>query len=96
MDKPYPSDHALKAIKNWDFQDIGALMEFIREHWAFADVSWKQKGKKFSISTVGWSGNESLIGAMHANVMFWSLCWLESKRGGHYKFEVPSMNWRKK
>ena len=94
MDKPYPSDHALRTIKDWDYTKIKSLMEFIYEHWEYGDSCWKQRGRKFSISTGGWSGNESLIGAMQSNRMFWSICWEESRRGGHYKFEVPVTNWK--
>jgi hypothetical protein len=39
------------------------------------------------VSTGGWSGNESIIGAMQRNDMMWHLNWVQSRRGGHYIFE---------
>ena len=39
-------------------------------------------------STGGWSGNESLISAMQDNVIFWHLHWVQSRRGGHYVFDI--------
>jgi hypothetical protein len=27
--------------------------------------------------------------ALEANRHFWSLCWLSSRRGGHYRFQIP-------
>lgn len=42
---------------------------------------------RYHLSTGGWSGNESLIGAMKRNYILWSLTWVQSRRGGHYIFE---------
>jgi hypothetical protein len=50
-------------------------MAFVRSLWKYADWSWSQEGRRFSISTAGWSGNEELIEAMQENFIFWALCW---------------------
>jgi hypothetical protein len=43
---------------------------------------------RFHISTAGWSGNESIIRAMEKNHMLWGFHWVQSRRGGHYIFEL--------
>lgn len=89
MDKDgYPDENELKKIEEWDYKDLSAMMEYVKERWKYSDWGWSQKGNLYYLSTGGWSGNESLIGAMEKNLMFWSLCWLSSRRGGHYEFEV--------
>jgi hypothetical protein len=76
------------------------LMSYIEERWRWADAGyWTEDvaecsgnldldGKTYSISTGGWSGNESIIAAMQGNHMFWMTCWWSSRHGGHYEFEV--------
>ena len=90
MDKDgYPDDNELKKIEEWDFRNFPALMEYIYDLWAYKDSGyWKQEGNTYHISTAGWSGNESIVGALQENRMFWSCCWQQSKRGGHYIFKI--------
>jgi len=95
----YPTEEAIKRIAEWDYKE-GWLpfMQFIRDLWAYADWGWEQErkaddiheypGTEFRISTAGWSGNESLIGAMQQNRMFWAFNWVQSRRGGHFIFFV--------
>ena len=85
----YPDDQELQRIREWPHKDFPALMEFVRTLWKWNDWGWSQQGRKYRISTGGWSGNESLISALEGNVMFWMMCWHQSKRGGHYTFIVP-------
>ena len=44
-----------------------------------------------SVSTGGWSGNESIIGAMKENTdylyTFIAFAW---RRGGHYEWRIPN------
>ena len=87
----YPESSELKRIREWPYQDAAGLMDFIRSIWWTADWGWKQTGMVFDISTGGWSGNESIIEALQENAMFWILCWWESRRGGHYRFEIPEI-----
>ena len=50
--------------------------------------------KRINISTVGWSGNEDIIGVLK-QTWFWFMWWQQSNRGGHYMFEVPTKLWDK-
>ena len=90
MDKDgYPEEHELKKIAEWPYTDFAGLMEYVKERWRYADDGyWKQGRLYYSISTGGWSGNESIIGALMNNTMFWLCCWWSSRRGGHYKFKI--------
>jgi len=98
-DDGYPSDAALAHIEKWE----GPLLELfalVRSIWQYADIGyWSEedapadfprKGtvRRFLVSTGGWSGNESIIRAMQKNRYVWHFSWVQSRRGGHYIFEV--------
>ncbi len=88
----YPTEEALEKIKDWPDKDMLGLMAFVKELWYYPEWGWNEKDEdkyvSYLISTGGWSGNEDLIGAMKSNHMFWMFCWVQSRRGGHYIFEV--------
>lgn len=88
----YPTDAALDIIELWPTDDASGWFNFIRDIWHLASWGWKEGDKKsgyrYNISTAGWSGNESVITAMQRNEMLWYLTWHQSRRGGHYVFEV--------
>ena len=42
---------------------------------------------KFYYSTGGWSGHEEIIDELE-KTWFWMFCWEQSRRGGHYIFEI--------
>ena len=88
----YPTDEALTRIEQWSHKDgFRALMNQVKAIWTYADAGyWTEKGTEIHASTAGWSGNESIIGALQRNHIFWALCWVQSRRGGHYIFEVKS------
>jgi len=80
------------------------LMKFVQKAWNYPNYwseeeewydaikpdgsMWKRQKTLYRISTGGWSGNGMLIEAMEGNWMFWNLCWVSSRRGGHYEFDV--------
>lgn len=85
----YPTNAELRKIQKWPHTDLHGLLEYVRERWAYADAGyWRQRGGKYYVSTAGWSGNESLIGALEKNYVFWAICWVHSRRGGRYVFEL--------
>ena len=85
----YPTEAELRRIRKWPHDDFVGLMEFVKSLWYLRDWGWSQRGRRYSISTAGWSGNEDMIGALQDNFMFWACCWLSSRRGGHYRFTLP-------
>lgn len=84
----YPTEEFLEAVKNWPHSDSTGLMDEIKRAWMYSHY-FRRRGRTYRLSTGGWSGNESIIAAMQSNQIFWGFCWVQSKRGGHYIFEVP-------
>ena len=78
-------------------------VKYIQNKWAWAsycEAKWQKKegltgGKRWilvwELSTGGWSEHEFFISEM--DKIFWSLCWVQHRRGGHYIFEVDPINW---
>jgi hypothetical protein len=89
-DDGYPTDEELEKIAKWHYEDFEGLLEYVKARWAYADAGyWRKRGGKYWVSTAGWSGNESIITALERNFHFWSFCWILSRRGGHYIFQLP-------
>lgn len=90
-DGGYPTEAELERIRCWPMEGWAALMEYIRVRWKYADDgSWEQSDGEYRLHTVGWSGNESLVGALSGNLLFWSCCWVWSSRGGHHALDLSS------
>lgn len=103
-DDGYPTEEFLKEVREWKFEtneDLLKWFEFIRPVWYNNDPPWWEESiqphdifpdrydvRRFNISTSGWSGNEDIIRAMQANEWCWHFTWVQSRRGGHYIFEV--------
>ena len=89
----YPTKGALRAIRGWRLYEGDSwhgLMRYVREFWNYADIGYfRQEGSMYYLSTAGWSGNEEIIKALQKNYTFWIMCWVSSRRGGHYEFEIP-------
>lgn len=83
----YPTQEALWKIEKWDYLDFEELIKFIQSIWTFKDYIHTEDDKVY-LSTAGWSGNEDIIEALRNNLVFWSLCWESSRRGGHYVFDM--------
>lgn len=97
----YPTDETLLAIARWeinDAQDAIAVMEFVSKAWNYPEYwtverHWEDdlghKKARYVFSTVGWSGNESLVSAMEENAMLQILGPWSWRRGGHYEYRLP-------
>lgn len=96
----YPTESAKTIIEIWPYdRDAKDWFSFIKNLWTTASWGWKEsvedheykedsKVLRYNISTGGWSGNEELIRAMQRNNLFWGTTWVQSRRGGHYIFEI--------
>ena len=95
----YPTDTALDLIAKWHWSDEKGWFDFINSIWHLKSWGWHEgeephewyedkKCYRYNISTAGWSGNEAIIHAMKQNDFAWHLVWVQSRRGGHYIFEL--------
>jgi len=95
----YPAEVSLSEIAEWDILKTGVapLIDFVKRLGWNDPVKITSDEDKYVVEfiTSGWSGNESLIGALQGN-FFWMLYWEESRRGGYYKFIVPAKSWKAK
>ncbi len=107
-DDGYPTEAALDVVKLWHWTDARGWFKFIEGIWHLRSWGWTEvdephewheltqyqdvKVHRYYISTAGWSGNESIIRAMQSNDMMWCLNWVQSRRGGHYIFELKEFN----
>ena len=96
----YPTDAALWCVENWPWDDQRGWFDFINSIWWMPEWGWTEVDEPgwddevehlIKMSTGGWSGNESVILAMQKNNMLWYLTWVQSRRGGHYIFELKEI-----
>ena len=85
----YPTEEELEKIKKWDFKDPIGLLNYVERLWSYPDrfVLTGKRVLRLYLSTGGWSGNESVVGALRQN-LFWYFYWQKSQRGGHYWFKI--------
>jgi hypothetical protein len=99
----YPSHWAGLCIRIWPNEKPDEWMKFIGDLWAYKDWGWKEIIQpheykenelvcRYSLSTAGWSGNEYLIDCMKKHDRLWSDNWVQSRRGGHYIFDLKLKN----
>ena len=85
-----PTDDELKRIETYDLltRPLQGLIDLVTSLWWGNPKCEGVHGGTWYLATGGWSGNEAVIGALHANHLFWSLYWRRSERGGAYWFDV--------
>jgi hypothetical protein len=99
----YPTAAVLDQIQNWPAErGHHDLMDLVKTVWWMPDWGWHQdppqdteggwRQTDYRVSTGGWSGNEDLVRALQANRVFWSCCWVSSRRGGHHEFSVKEQH----
>lgn len=94
----YPTEEALMKTEVCNCttdEDFVTFFEFLESLWHLKSWGWyseefnegERKGLRYCLSTAGWSGNESLIGAFQRNEYLWCETWVCSRKGAHYEFE---------
>lgn len=99
MKEDYPTEEELDQIENWPYESFDTLARHICENlWHFEDWAvyrepakddFDNEYRELRLATAGWSGNESIISALHRNKMFGMLCWQSSHRGGLHIYHIP-------
>ena len=90
----HPTDEELARIREWPPFDWAGLLDFVKAVWWAPDWGWTEDAdengsRRYRVSTGGWSGNEDAVDALNQNLLFWAMCWVSSRRGGHYEFVLP-------
>jgi hypothetical protein len=94
MKDGYPTARELTRIRKWDaVKDAVGLVGYVQELWYWVDWGFffDPDTGVLELHTGGWSGNESIIRALQRNLIFWTLYWQKSERGGHYRFDVKAL-----
>lgn len=103
-DNGYPTDAALDHIARFNGTPRD-LIEFIDRAWWGGDYvtvehdvespfGYDEPQVKVRMVTVGWSGNETIIGELE-RTLFWMFFWYSSVRGGAYEFYIAKDRWEK-
>lgn len=87
----YPTDEQLEKIAKWNFVEVNSCFDFIENLWWTPDLI-QRDGSTVFMSTGGWSGNEDIISAMKRNALLWNVCWVQSRKGGHYIFKMRQLD----
>jgi hypothetical protein len=88
----YPTEAFLESIVGWRHENgFDALLQHAVKGHIYPKY-WEReatdrKETVWNISTGGWSGNEAIIEALQQNIIFWAMCWYQSRRGGHHIFK---------
>ena len=81
----YPTEATLKEIETWDYKDIKGLINYVIQAWQwgsnFCDIP---RSGIWTMSTGGWSGNESILSALESNYMVQATTTSIYVRGGLY------------
>lgn len=93
----YPTEEALELINTFEGTPSN-LVWLLRELWyggkEMVSATNVEDHVEVTFVTVGWSGNESLIGALNMTV-FEMRFWESSHRGGKHVYRVRTENWDK-
>lgn len=97
----YPHVVEIARVKVWPVEnmaDLHALMAYVRDRWKYPDYwaegdetdeAFRGNFREYRVSTGGWSGNEDLVSALEANMMWSMIAPWEWRRGGHYVWRIP-------
>ena len=92
----YPTEELLDYISRLSplEHDPFEIAEYINECWHWNNMSrWINRNSHegcWTISTGGWSGNESIISALRKS-LWWMCYWYQERAGGHFWFKIKRL-----
>lgn len=100
-DDGYPTDELLEFISALEIpfskKDVIDLLDLVKDMWSYPERAnqkvvshWGEPYRKYTFSTGGWSGNESLIDAVLEIDFFKSLYLKKWEAGGYYEFMIAT------
>lgn len=98
MTDGYPDEKELLLVREWPADDFISLMSFVESMWAYRGYrreiikEYKSTIIEWTLTTAGWSGNESIISALLANRLFRMMWYYSWQRGGKYVFRINPKN----
>lgn len=94
----YPTDTALLNLETF-YGSPSELFAYVQElmrngsaRVEDAKNDWGKDRKKITVVTMGWSGCESVVSALHKTLFHYSF-WESSHRGGLFTYDVPAGMW---
>lgn len=90
--KDYPTEEWLDALAKAEAvssEQRRAIAKAVIAAWNYGAPPIDEHGI-LRLATGGWSGNESIIGALQKNWLWWAMCWQSSHHGGLYFFQFDS------
>ena len=79
------------VAQTWHFKDFGVSEELRPEELKMVS-GIEPNAEYLRLATGGWSGNESLIDALHDNTVAWMCLWRLSACGGLHIFRYMEVN----
>lgn len=96
-DDGYPTGAALDLITGFTgtHAELFALVRMLWSPYGVMHVAPTDDGREIAVVLVtgGWSGNESIIGALEISFYVQTRLWHSSTRGGHHEYRVPVGKW---
>lgn len=93
----YPTDEALDLITGFTgtHAELFALVEVVWRLYGWMRIERTVDGREIAVVLVtgGWSGNESIIGALESSFFVQMRLWHSSTRGGRHEYRVPVGQW---
>lgn len=94
----YPTDEFISFLNEWTYESpysIGDVLDMVEQTWEYRSIGFKRRQKRNGIQTIemhtiGWSGNEEIIGAIISNPWLtrFKLQYFKWITGGHYYFKL--------
>jgi hypothetical protein len=96
-DDGYPTDAALDLINSFTgtHAELFALVRMLWSPYGVMHVTLTEDGSEISIvlATGGWSGNESIIGALENSFYVQMRLWHSATRGGRHEYRIRAGEW---